>query len=140
MKDMTDDENKSEWIDRYLDEMLSPEERKSFENSMADNPDFRLEVDAQQAVRALIIRQGEQASLRKMFDEFHLSLVEEEEIKEADKIPVLNSQENISSEKKKEKVLRVNWGNWSYMAVAASIAITIVGVWTVLKKTFRYDR
>ncbi|CAG4994750.1 hypothetical protein DYBT9275_01459 [Dyadobacter sp. CECT 9275] len=134
MKDMTDDENKSEWIDRYLDEVLPPGERKDFENSMALDPDFRLEVEAQLAVRNLIVHQGEQASLRSMFDKFHLSLMEEEGMKEEDKIPVLNSQENIPSEKKKEKVLRVNWGNWSYMAIAASIAITIIGVWTVLKK------
>lgn len=45
-----ENEDKTERIDRYLDDMLTPEEKIAFEAEMAANPDFRFEMEAQEAV------------------------------------------------------------------------------------------
>ncbi|GGH46789.1 hypothetical protein GCM10007423_46800 [Dyadobacter endophyticus] len=115
-----ENEDKTERIDRYLDDMLTPEEKIAFEAEMAANPDFRFEMEAQEAVRNLISSQAEKEDLRRMFTTFHHEL---------DALPIAADE---SSSKKKKGILRkLQWSNWSYSAIAASVAILIIGVWTV---------
>ncbi|WP_342082888.1 hypothetical protein [Dyadobacter sp. OTU695] len=118
-----ENEDPTERIDRYLDEVLSPEEKFAFENEMAADPNFRLEVGAQEAVRSLISSQAEKEDLRSLFATFHSELKP---------VPVAADEEEDGSSKRKKGIQRkLQWGNWSYKAIAASVAILIIGVWTV---------
>jgi hypothetical protein len=117
-----ENENQTERIDHYLDDALAPEEKFAFENEMAANPDFRLEVEAQEAVRSLIDSQAEQEGLRNLFGTFHAEL---------DAVPVALDEADSSWKNNKGIRRKLQWGNWSYTAIAASVAILIIGVWTV---------
>ena len=118
-----ENEDQTERIDRYLDDALTPEEKIAFENEIAADADFRLEVEAQEAVRNLISSQAEKEDLRRLFTAFH---------NEMHVIPVASrEQEEVHSRKKKGILRKLQWGNWSYSAIAASVAILIIGVWTV---------
>lgn len=124
-----ENEDRTERIDRYLDEALSPEEKVAFENEMAADADFRLEVEAQEAVRNLISSQAEKEDLRNLFATFHT---------EMETAPVMDEEKQSREDlrKKKKGILRkLDWGNWSYTAIAASVAILIIGVWTVWNNT-----
>lgn len=115
-----ENEDKTERIDRYLDDALTHEEKLAFENEMAANPDFRLEAEAQEAVRNLISSRAEKEDLRRMFETFHAEL---------HAVPTAADERN--SKEKKGILRKLEWGNWSYTAIAASVAILIIGVWTV---------
>ena len=132
---MMDDENKAELIDRYLDEELSLSEKASFEASLDTDSDLKLEVEAQTAVRKIIQQQGEKAALRRMFVDFHTNL-EKETISTSDSdekvIPLDNNRHS-------KKLFKVSWRNWSPIAVAASVALTILGVWVIVKDRNSFD-
>lgn len=118
-----ENEDQTERIDRYLDDALTPEEKIAFENKIAADADFRLEVEAQEAVRNLISSQAEKEDLRRLFTTFH---------DEMHVIPVASREQEEDQSKQKKGILRkLQWGNWSYSAIAASVAILIIGVWTV---------
>ncbi len=118
-----ENEDQTERIDRYLDDALTPEEKIAFENEIAADADFRLEVEAQEAVRNLISSQAEKEDLRRLFTAFH---------NEMHVIPVASREQEEDHSRKKKGILRkLQWGNWSYSAIAASVAILIIGVWTV---------
>lgn len=120
-----ENEDQTERIDRYLDDALTPEEKITFENEMTADPDFRLEVEAQEAVRELISSQAEKEGLRSLFATFHSEMETASAIGE-------KKQGNADLLKKKKGIQRkLQWGNWSYTAIAASVAILIIGVWTV---------
>ncbi|SDE30327.1 hypothetical protein SAMN04487996_104304 [Dyadobacter soli] len=120
-----ENEDPTERIDRYLDETLTPAEKAAFESEMAADADFRLEVEAQEAVRNLISNQAEKEDLRQLFATFHSEMEAAPARKDAE-------QDNEDLLKRKNGIQRkLNWGNWSYTAIAASVAILIIGVWTV---------
>ena len=112
-----ENEDRTERIDRYLDEALTPQEKVAFENEMSADADFRLEVEAQEAVRNLIGSQAEKEDLRRLFATFH-SEMETASVRDEEK----QSHEDLFK-KKKGIVRRLDWGNWSYTAIAASVAI-----------------
>lgn len=119
-----ENEDRTERIDRYLDDALTPEEKLAFETEMAADPDFQLEVEAQEAVRNLISSQAEKEGLRHLFATFHTEL----QLVQA----TTDEHEESSSQQQKKGIQRkLQWGNWSYTAIAASVAILIIGVWTV---------
>ncbi|SEI69020.1 hypothetical protein SAMN05216327_103266 [Dyadobacter sp. SG02] len=120
-----ENEDQTERIDRYLDDALTTEEKLAFDNEMATNPEFRLEVEAQEAVRELISSQAEKEGLRTLFATFHAEL---------ETAAAMDDQQHGNAdllEKKKGIQRKLQWGNWSYTAIAASVAILIIGVWTV---------
>jgi hypothetical protein len=123
-----ENESKTELIDRYLDKELTAGETHSFEKDLSEDSDLRLEVQAQEAVRNLIRSKAEKESLQTLFNTFHAELNEDD-----------SEEENVrelfrKNQEKKENVRKIIWGNWSYMAVAASVAIIIIGTWSVLKE------
>jgi hypothetical protein len=137
---MMDDENKAELIDRYLDQELSPAEKTLFEQSLKNDTELKLEVEAQNAVRNMIILQGEKAALSKMFDAFHHQMETPETLAEENhdsKIVVPDAESD--KKRRSKKIFEIQWGNWSYMAVAASVALTIIGFWTVFKDRSVFD-
>lgn len=119
-----ENEDRTERIDQYLDDALTQEEKLAFETEMAADPDFQLEVEAQEAVRNLISSEAEKEGLRHLFATFHTEL---------EAAPAATDEEEESSAHKPKKGIQrtLHWGNWSYMAIAASVAILIIGVWTV---------
>ncbi|MCF0073498.1 hypothetical protein LZD49_23670 [Dyadobacter sp. CY261] len=123
-----ENEDRTERIDRYLENTLSPAKKIAFENEMAANADFRLEVEAQEAVRNLISSQAEKENLRQLFATFHAEM-------EAMPTGKEESQVNEYLQNKKGIQRQLQWSNWSYMAIAASVAILIIGVWTVWNNT-----
>nr|WP_295934283.1 hypothetical protein [uncultured Dyadobacter sp.] len=118
-----ENEDRTERIDRYLDDELTAAEKIAFGNEMATDADLRLEVEAQEAVRNLISSRAEKEELRRMFAAFHSELN-------------AGGTQDVATEylQKEKGILRkVKWGGWSYLAVAASVALTIIGVWTFIK-------
>ena len=130
---MMDDENKTELIDRYLDEELSPAENESFESSLAVDSELRLEVEAQNAVRNMIKQQGEKADLLRIFDEFHESIAKENVLTPESHGKIIDLNQILDESSHSKELFKVNWRNWVPVAVAASIALTILGVWTIVK-------
>jgi hypothetical protein len=119
-----ENEDRTERIDRYLDDALTQEEKLAFEIEMAADPDFQLEVEAQEAVRNLISSQAEKEGLRHLFTTFHTEL-------QATPAATEEEEESSSQQQKRGIQRKLQWGNWSYTAIAASVAILIIGVWTV---------
>ena len=134
-----DDENKAELIDRYLDEELSSDEKASFEASLEGDSDLKLEVEAQNAVRKLIKQQGEKAALLRMFEGFHETIGEKDITTNDSNGKILPLDKDLSINRRSKKLFKINWGNWSRIAVAASVALTILGVWTVVKDRNAFD-
>ncbi|WAC10148.1 anti-sigma factor family protein [Dyadobacter pollutisoli] len=122
-----ENESKTELIDRYLDQELSDGEKHSFEKDMSEDSGLRLEVQAQEAVRNLIRSKAEKDSLKKLFNTFHAEWNDDDSEEE-------NVRELVGGDQEKKNVKKVSWGNWSYLAVAASVAIMIIGTWSVLKE------
>lgn len=116
-----ENEERTERIDRYLDDELTAAERVVFGNEMAADADFKLEVEAQEAVRNLISSRAEKEELRRMFATFDSEM------------NTAGVQDREHLQEKKDIFRRVKWGGWSYLAVAASIALTIIGVWTFIR-------
>lgn len=109
---MINDENKTEQIDRYLDEEMMPAEKVIFEKLINEQQELRREVEAQKAIRAYLNKQGEKAELRRLMEDFHQSInqSQREELKQTQKI------------------------DWTYWAVAASIVLAIVSTWLIVKE------
>ena len=63
---MINDENKTEQIDRYLDEEMMPAEKVIFEKLINEQQELRREVEAQKAIRTYLNKQGEKAELRRL--------------------------------------------------------------------------
>jgi|GEM_PF-3239211 len=133
------DENKAELIDRYLDEELSSDEKASFEALLEGDSDLKLEVEAQNAVRNMIRQQGEKAALLRMFEGFHETIGEKDIKKEDYNGKIIPLDENLSNNRRSKKLFKIDLGNWSRIAVAASVALTILGVWTVVKDRNAFD-
>lgn len=68
---MKPEEAITEWIDRYLEGQLSSQEQDEFKRRLQQEEDFRLEVEAQQAVRKTLQQVGEAANLKAAFKRFH---------------------------------------------------------------------
>lgn len=120
-------ETLTERIDRYLDDVLDPTEKAAFENEMTSDTELRLEVGAQEAMRGLIRSKAEKEDLQKLFDAFHTEL-------NAGIPGDTRKRDNENEAGRKKGIIRkVQWRQWSYGAVAASVAIVLIGVWAVLK-------
>ncbi len=126
---MINEENKTEQIDRYLDDEMMPAERAVFEERLRREEELRLEVIAQKAVKSYVQQKGEEAELKKMFDGFHREITPQEEIQ--------NEPSQVKEDN--EKVRKLNWGGVSYAAIAASVALIIVSVWLVIKQDDRIE-
>jgi hypothetical protein len=120
-----EESKKTELIDRYLDDTLSPDEKKIVQERLETELEFQLEIEAQSAVRSLLQADGERQALQKLMDQYH---------RELSKGHTTDYKGELTAHKKKGRMIRLNWGgNWPYMAIAASIALVLVGVWTVIK-------
>ncbi|WP_428667914.1 hypothetical protein [Runella sp.] len=120
---MNNEENKTEQIDRYLDDEMMPAERLAFEQQMLHEEELRLDIEAQKTVKGYIRQKAEEAELQRMFNGFHDELTKNE----APKVIVLKNELD-------EKKRRLEWGGMPYFAVAASIALIIISVWVIVKQ------
>jgi hypothetical protein len=121
---MMNEEPKTEQIDRYLDDEMMPAERGAFEERLRLEEGLRLEVEAQKIIKNHIQLQGEKRELRSLFNRFHQEMPEESGVYEVAKN---NSGQSAP-------IKKVNWGGFSYLAIAASVALMIVSVWVIVKE------
>jgi hypothetical protein len=120
---MINEEPKTEQIDRYLDDEMMPAERIAFEERLGQEEALRLELEAQKAVKNYIQLQGDKKELKSLFDSFHQNLSTDKPVSEI----VRNKDIPIP-------VQKFNWGGFSYIAIAASVALMIVSVWVIVKE------
>jgi hypothetical protein len=114
---MFSQEDKTEWIDRYLDNLLSEVERIQFEDLLVHDSELKLEVEAQKAVRRTLQMQGDM-NLKSKFKQFHSRMEDEEKIL----LPKSGYQELP-----KENI-QVNkwWMNSGILSIAASLLLVLV--------------
>lgn len=121
---MMNNEPKTEQIDRYLDDEMMPAERTAFEERLRLEEELCLELEAQKAVKSYIQLEGEKKELKSLFDSLHKDLSSENVIAEVD----------TKSKLQPTPIKKVNWGGFSYLAIAASVALMIVSVWVIVKE------
>ena len=61
--------NLTEYIDAYLDDILTGSEREAFQQKMQEDPGFSLEVEAQMAVRLLVLKVEKRNYFRQLEEE-----------------------------------------------------------------------
>ncbi|MFN8349820.1 MAG: hypothetical protein U0X91_32770 [Spirosomataceae bacterium] len=123
---MMNEEPKTEQIDRYLDDEMMPAERTAFEDRLRLEEDLRLEVESQKAVKSFIQQQGERNELKQLLAIFH------EEVAATNK--TVSSTDTDETELNTVPVKKIKWGEFSYLAIAASVALLIVSVWVFMKE------
>lgn len=121
---MINEEPKTEQIDRYLDDEMMPAERTAFEERLRLEEELRLELEAQKAIKSYIQLQGEKKELKNLFDGFHADLSNKNN----------NSEKGINKKTQPNPAKKFNWGGFSYLAIAASVALMIVSVWVIVKE------
>lgn len=110
------EENKTEWIDAYLDDTLETQERLDFENLLEQDTVLRQEVDAQKAVRKSLQDWGN-IELKDKFKQFHARMKQQEDPN------ILATDEELNEGKGKTRPLWSRLGAWS---IAASIALLVM--------------
>ncbi len=120
---MTNENNKTEWIDQYLNHTLAPQERIDFERRMQQDPAFRQEVEAQRAVRKSLQNWGN-AQLKDKFKQFHANM--KQEVVHA--APPTTKAADQNELKGKTRQLWSKPGVW-FMAASISLMLVAGIVW-----------
>ena len=122
---MESEENKTEWIDQYLDDALKEQERTEFERRLQSDPAFRLEVEAQKAVRRSLQDWGN-AELKAKFKQFHARMQQQED-----------SSTPFDTEDHMQGKTRQLWGRPGVWAIAASFSLLLLaGIVWINRDTF----
>ncbi len=110
------EDNKTEWIDQYLDDALQEQERVEFERLLEQDPALRIEVEAQKAVRRSLQDWGNKA-LKSKFKQFHTHM----ELPEDRSAPTIAAKDTLDQGK-----VRSLWSRTGVWTLAASISLLLL--------------
>lgn len=131
---MLSEEDKTEWIDRYLDHLLSESESRQFEERLLNDSQLKPEVEAQKAVRRTLQVQGE-TELKAKFKKFHSKMQDEEKVL----LPDLGERKLIEENSPKTKW----WLKVNALSIAASLLLVLAGssiIWVNRNSIFNVER
>jgi hypothetical protein len=115
---MRNKENKTEWIDSYLDAELEGTDLEEFEHLLKSDKYFRLEVEAQKAVRGSLQQWGDK-ELKNKFQQFHAQFSAEK-----NKIDPNKGMGNSDEKKSRKKSRWISLKD--FLKIAASLSILLV--------------
>jgi hypothetical protein len=122
---MIDDENRTDLIDQYLDEELSGEALREFEERMDSDSDFRKEVALQQKI-VHTIKEKERNELRNTIKQLFEEEIDSKNLPHTGKSEDQGEVDDTDDDGKVVNMPPSTTPLWRYAAIAAAIFILIV--------------